>query len=34
MGMQPEPFDFGTGGRIHQSPRKIDFSVPEHERDF
>jgi hypothetical protein len=27
-------FDFGTGGRIRQSPRKIDVSVLDHARGF
>jgi len=30
----PKRFVFGTGGRIRQSPRKIDVSVLDHARGF
>jgi hypothetical protein len=30
----PISFVFGTGGRIRQSPRKIDVSVLDHARGF
>jgi hypothetical protein len=30
----PITFVFGTGGRIRQSPRKIDLSALDHERVF
>ena len=34
MGMQPEAFVFGTGGRIRQSSRKIDLSTLNRQRGF
>jgi hypothetical protein len=30
----PDTFVFGTGGRIRESPRRIDFSASDPERGF